>query len=705
MEDIKISIIVPVYNVERYLEKCLSSLTGQSLREIEIICINDGSTDDSGKILEHFAETDKRIVLLNQKNKGVSAARNEGIAKARGKYIAFVDSDDYVDEELYEETYRLIEKYKADILVFGGEVFTEEEIKDEYLKDAFSFFQNNLNVKSAFYVDDSVGALVECPGSWPLIWNKLYKRELVMKSGRFSEALDLGEDEAFLFSIFPLADRIIYTDKKYYHYLRNRPESATDRLVMDFENKAFSNLKMAEMVRDVWRRYGILEKYEQKYLERYVGLLFDNARSLDYIPPVQKEYMQKVISFFNEFPQFSRDMIGIWYERYFLKDELNRSRDETRQKQNEIWGLINSKNVAEGQVAVLKEVAIGRNRKEKEKKRKSRKPFLKLRQRLEIPYLTNIRNIFWQLDQNGYMTYARLKQAYGEDCVFFTCAFAGIGDAYLVGCYIHTWLKQKRIEKYRFLLGGKSERKMVEALFPELKDHITMITQKEHEWLRNMDRICGMKTDFYFFHHYDYMQPHLQITNLLQGYQKLSMKDLYLYQMKLPAESVPRKPERIDKYDKEIDGLFHRYSLKKGKTILIAPFSTCLGSLSDGFWRPIVNHLKFCGYSVCSNCAPGDRALPGTISIFLEFRYLLQFINHAGFFLGFRSGLCDVVSSCECRMAVVYPYKSEKWGDGNSINYVGIQNMGWKDDLLEVELEKDNLNLKQVQEKIINYFK
>lgn len=394
MEDIKISIIVPVYNVEKYLEKCLSSLTGQSLSEIEIICINDGSTDDSGRILEHFAEKDKRIILLNQNNKGVSAARNAGIAQAGGKYIAFVDSDDYVDEELCEETYRLIEKNKADILVFGGEVFAEEEIEDVYLKEAFSFFQQNLNVKSAFYAEDSVGALMECTGSWPLIWNKLYKRELVLKSGGFSEALELGEDEAFLFSIFPLAERIIYTDKKYYHYLRNRPESATDRLVMDFENKAFSNLKMAQMVCDVWRRYGILEEYEEKYLQRYVELLFDNARSLDFIPSVQREYMQKVISFLNEFPQFSKDMISVWYECYFLRNELNKSKDETRQKQNEIWGLINSKNVAEGQVAVLKEVAVGRGHKVKEKK-KRRKPVFNLRKRLEIPYLTNIRNIFW----------------------------------------------------------------------------------------------------------------------------------------------------------------------------------------------------------------------------------------------------------------------------------------------------------------------
>lgn len=98
----KISIIVPVYNTEKFLEKCLNSLINQTLKDIEIICINDGSTDKSLQILEKFANKDKRIQIINQTNSGLSVARNIGIKKAKGEYIGFVDSDDWVDLNFFE---------------------------------------------------------------------------------------------------------------------------------------------------------------------------------------------------------------------------------------------------------------------------------------------------------------------------------------------------------------------------------------------------------------------------------------------------------------------------------------------------------------------------------------------------------------------------------------------------------------------------
>lgn len=101
----KISIIVPVYNTEKFLEKCLNSLINQTLKDIEIICINDGSTDKSLQILEKFANKDKRIQIINQTNSGLSVARNIGIKKAKGEYIGFVDSDDWVDLNFFEQLY------------------------------------------------------------------------------------------------------------------------------------------------------------------------------------------------------------------------------------------------------------------------------------------------------------------------------------------------------------------------------------------------------------------------------------------------------------------------------------------------------------------------------------------------------------------------------------------------------------------------
>ena len=122
----------------------------------------------------------------------------------------------------------------------------------------------------------------------------------MLSTGGFDTTLALGEDEAFLFSIYPRAERIVYTDKKYYHYLRNRPNSATDIIVTDFERKAFSNLRMAKIVRNTWLELGILDIYSKDFLNRYVDLLFDNAKSLDFAEDEQKKFLQQVFAFLKE---------------------------------------------------------------------------------------------------------------------------------------------------------------------------------------------------------------------------------------------------------------------------------------------------------------------------------------------------------------------------------------------------------------------
>ena len=116
---VKISIIVPVYNVEKYLPKCLESLIHQTLKDIEIICINDGSTDNSLSILKDYAKNDSRIRIINKENGGISAARNSGINAAMGDFLSFIDSDDWIDLDFFEKLYLAAKKYSADIAAAG----------------------------------------------------------------------------------------------------------------------------------------------------------------------------------------------------------------------------------------------------------------------------------------------------------------------------------------------------------------------------------------------------------------------------------------------------------------------------------------------------------------------------------------------------------------------------------------------------------
>ena len=133
-------IIVPIYNVEKYLRKCIESILNQTLENIEVILINDGSTDNCGKIIDEYEKQDKRVISIHKENGGQSSARNMGLDIAKGKYIGFIDSDDYIDEYMYESLYNAIENSKADICVCGRESYSEfsqlnykTELEDELI--------------------------------------------------------------------------------------------------------------------------------------------------------------------------------------------------------------------------------------------------------------------------------------------------------------------------------------------------------------------------------------------------------------------------------------------------------------------------------------------------------------------------------------------------------------------------------------------
>ena len=145
---VKVSIIVPVYNVEKYLSKCLESLINQTLKDIEIICVNDGSTDNSLSILKEYANKDSRIKIIDKQNEGVSVARNTGIEVATGEYLIFVDSDDYLVENACEKALNTIEHNNSDICIFGHyDLVDEKLVKSSVNKDIIKAQKQNNQLK------------------------------------------------------------------------------------------------------------------------------------------------------------------------------------------------------------------------------------------------------------------------------------------------------------------------------------------------------------------------------------------------------------------------------------------------------------------------------------------------------------------------------------------------------------------------------
>lgn len=213
-----VSIIVPCYNVAPYLDKCMESLTLQTLGDLEIICVNDGSGDDTPAILRAWAERDGRIRVVDRENGGLSAARNTGMALAGGEYIGFVDPDDYVEHSMYG---RLLEKARrsdADVTACGYTGFSD---RDGSILEKWSLSPEEgveENVQACVFQENAVWRRMAV-----VAWNKLYKREFLERNGlRFEPRFRQGEDDAFWLMVLAHASRLAVIPDRLYWYRRQR---------------------------------------------------------------------------------------------------------------------------------------------------------------------------------------------------------------------------------------------------------------------------------------------------------------------------------------------------------------------------------------------------------------------------------------------------------------------------------------------------
>ncbi len=209
-----ISIVIPVYNVEKYLERCIKSILSQTFEKFELILINDGSKDRSGKICEAYAKKDIRIRVVHKKNEGVSVARNLGIDLSRGEYIGFVDSDDYIENDMYEVLYKLIEENNADLSACGHSTINDKEKKAIYSNEFIS-----CDKKTALKLFAEMKIF-----RWSC-WDKLYKKSSLGEI-RFPK-ISHGEDTIFLLNFFQNNNKFVGVENPKYNYIKINPNSVT----------------------------------------------------------------------------------------------------------------------------------------------------------------------------------------------------------------------------------------------------------------------------------------------------------------------------------------------------------------------------------------------------------------------------------------------------------------------------------------------
>ena len=256
-----VSIIVPVYNTEKYLAKCIDSILAQTFNDFECLLIENGSADNSDSLCDEYAEKDSRIKVVHQEGKGVSFARNTGLDMASGQWIVFVDSDDWIEPDLLEVALNTAQEHPADIIQWN------------YISEGGKQIKKSRQLQAGAF---TVSSDKELPGWFAMIWSRMYSKALIDENNiRFDTDLFFGEDGLFSVQTLATAKTIWNLDKKLYHYV-NRITSAINTMEITAVN---NKILAAEKIEEYLKQHGKEKLFNKAILQKKRGardsLLFD----------------------------------------------------------------------------------------------------------------------------------------------------------------------------------------------------------------------------------------------------------------------------------------------------------------------------------------------------------------------------------------------------------------------------------------------
>lgn len=262
---LSISVIVPVYNVERYLSACLSSIRSQNYSNFEIVCVNDGSKDGSAAILDLAARADARIRVVNKANGGLSSARNAGIAAATGDIVCFVDSDDLLGAGALKRIAAAFTEPDIDLVTFGGEAYPAHR--------ADGWLVETLSPRDVVY-DTFSFDLLSKEHSNPFVWRTACRRSFLIKHHLlFDEDVRFGEDRLFHYAAYPRARRTALISDKLYLYRIDRPGSLMASRSNDWSLRSFDHIRITEAIARDWSEGGFIEQFGYDLLKDSANFL------------------------------------------------------------------------------------------------------------------------------------------------------------------------------------------------------------------------------------------------------------------------------------------------------------------------------------------------------------------------------------------------------------------------------------------------
>lgn len=318
------TIVIPVYRAQKYIKECLNSIRNQTYKDFEVILVDDGSPDECPKICDEYVQDDSRFLVIHKKNEGSQKARKVGVQKARGRYVAFVDADDWVDSEWLEYAFNQLEQYQTDILIFGyKQEFAHKTVKFKN-KALSGLYKEDKLYKEIYPYILSSKEFFEFK-IWPSLWSKIFKRELILQTIELvDEKLTLGEDAACTYVSVRKSQSIYICNDAFYHY-----RYVSDSLAQKYDPHFWENAerlfdffdkvqeKNAEEQLLLYKMYILLLGIRKEFL--YSSRLNESRRTIEKICKTEK--FKTVIQQFecNKIQQTDRFIISILKQQNYGK--------------------------------------------------------------------------------------------------------------------------------------------------------------------------------------------------------------------------------------------------------------------------------------------------------------------------------------------------------------------------------------------------
>lgn len=682
---IKVSVVLPIYNVSEYLYHSLSCLANQTLKEVEIICVDDGSTDSSVQILQEFASNDSRFKVILNKHSYAGGARNAGLSVAQGEYVMFLDPDDYYDVTMLETLFNKITQAKTDILICGIYMVKQQQIS--YCMPSYKANVNNFYNNKVFTVDDILDDI------WFFMvypYNKMYRRNFLYKNKIKFQEISNTNDASFAFETLIAAGKIMVTDERFYYYRAFRPGNTRltkgknlDCVIQAYEyskdvclkypnfkkvEDGFKTIIISSLIYHLYsycKEYDSSNHYYYNYVQQYLKNNFENNHKTQNMLKdfncyqymlafvILKNNYQKYLKIVNNKEKFFKQQIGPFDTtlNFFNLKLYNHFYNIWKEKYS-ILGL-----------EVLK---------------------YKLKDNLLSKYILGVKISETEKITPEIKSYFRyIKNRLNSNSKFVYIINEHLGETFLLSSMIDQLYKKDKIEKASFVVQSEAQKEVLNLFIDKNKIESIIVLPTVRNIRVNVSlfissvKKLGNVT-------YRVLMPETfwckqEICN--NHYLDLICKELDLNSSKMDVLANVED----DFVSKTMD-FAERQGLNINSYIFVLPEAISVKELPREFWETLIKQLRELGYDIYLNICNDKNRFENTKSFKTTISEAYVLAQKAKYIIGMRSGLFEIIASAK-KVPAICLYNGDNRLIRNSIKNMEMLNY---DKLFEYDFDSDS---------------